>query len=152
MSYSLFGPDVMCAVRFVLLTFLLLASFLDLSGSSDAYSSTYSEEDCYHVKRINLGHGDRFQGGGWVPWHTSWTVDKYEESYGIECTQFDVTNEVYFDGAGFIVKGTFDFVDGYHNLKPSQMMLGLWDDYDGVQIGGWDGYHSYNSFLIFAKF
>ena len=44
-----------------------------------------------------MGHGNRFQGGGWWSWHRYWSVDKYAESYGIECSQFDVTNEVYFN-------------------------------------------------------
>ena len=122
-------------VRFLFLTFLLEV-FFQLSGSNEAYSTIYSEEDCYYVKRINLGHGNLFHGGDWPNWRS----DKYERTDGIECTQFDVTNEVYFNGVGFIVTGIFDFVGGGGAL-PSQLMLGLWDDYDGVQIGGWDGWH-----------
>ena len=49
-------------VRFLFLTFLLEV-FFQASGSNEAYSTIYSEEDCYHVKRINLGHSNLFHGG-----------------------------------------------------------------------------------------
>ena len=97
--------------RFFLSLILLLIHpiFKGIRASFDEIR--VNDELCNDVALLNLGEGRIFYGGGWESWLNYWTHDYYTESKGLECVQFDVTNNEYFDN-GLILTGAFDFIRG----------------------------------------